>query len=325
MRVLITGGTGLLGNNVLRAFLADNHEVVSTVRPSSDRRPLAGLGVELANIDLDDPSDVRMTVADVDLVVHAAALAHIGWSKLEASRKTNVQATRHLAEAARRKGKRMIHVSSVDALAAMVGDAVGSETDLEPPCPPCSYVVSKREAEQAVLDEVARGLDAVIVNPGFMMGPWDWKPSSGKMMLALHKVPLLLYVPAGGCSVVDVRDVAAGIVAAAEFGKTGERYILGGTNMSYLELWTLMAKAMKKWPPRIKMSNFLASGTGKVGDLISWIVRKEIDVNSAMMAMGQINHWYSSEKANRELGYRYGSAEDAVFDAWDWFKKFGYV
>lgn len=325
MRVLITGGTGLLGNNLVRAFLSQNDEVVATVRHSSDPRPLSGLNVELADIELTNPSDVNMAVSDVDLVVHAAAIAHIGWTKMEASRQINVEATRLLAEAARRKHVRMIHVSSVDALAAMVGDSVGNEEQLEPSCPPCAYVVTKRESEVVFLAEVERGLDGLIINPGFMMGPWDWKPSSGKMMLSLYKIPFLLYVPAGGCSLVDVRDVAAGIISASQYGRTGERYILAGTNLSYLEIWSLMAKAMKKGPPRIDMPDWMAVATGKVGDFLSKLARRELDVNSAMMAMGQINHWYSSDKANKELGYRFGDAEVAVFDAWDWFQQHDYV
>ena len=100
MRVLITGGTGLLGNNLVRAFLAQNDDVVATVRHSSDPRPLSGLNVELADIELTNASDVNMAVSDVDLVVHAAAIAHIGWTKMEASRQINVEATRLLAEAA---------------------------------------------------------------------------------------------------------------------------------------------------------------------------------------------------------------------------------
>lgn len=325
MRILITGATGFLGNNLVRALLENGHEVIATVRHSSDPRPLAGLEVETRHVDLADAADVSLAVSSAELVIHVAALIHVGWKKLAESRRINVDSTRLLATAARRKNIRMIHVSSVDTLAAMVGDTIVDEDQLEPAKPSCAYVVTKREAEQVVMDEVKLGLDAVIVNPGFMVGPRDWKPSSGKMMLMLAKQPILFFTPAGGCSVVDVRDVADGIVSAITHGRSGERYILAGKNMSYLELWRMMAKVMNKRPPVRRLSNWLAHCVGSVGDLSAKVSGNESEVNSAALELGQMFHWYSSRKAETELGYRIGDIEVALQDAWEWFKKNDYV
>lgn len=324
MRILITGSTGFLGNNLARTLVEQGHEIVVTLRHASNRAALAGLKYESVLVDLNEPSDVSMALSGVDVVIHSAAMIHIGWTKLSSSRKVNVEATARIAEAARRKNIRMIHVSSVDALGAASETEPGIESKLNPPKPACSYVVTKRESETAVILEVSNGLDAVIVNPGFMVGPYDWKPSSGEMMLAIAKQPVP-FAPAGGCCVADVRDVADGIISAIEHGQTGQRYILGGVNMSYLDLWTLMAKVMDRRAPRRKLPNWLATTIGKSCDLAGRLARSEPQLNSATTQMGQMFHYYGSEKAQRELGYKIGNVEDALRDAWDWFKLHGYV
>lgn len=325
MRILVTGATGFLGNNVVRGLLKQNHEVLVSVRPTSSRATLDGLDVEVIPLDLNNPGDISFALTNVDVVIHAAAKIQIGWTQLEASRIVNVEATRMIAEACRRKNVRLIHVSTVDALGAATETEIGDETKLDPPNPACSYVVSKREAETAVILEVANGLDAVIVNPGFMVGPYDWKPSSGEMMMAIAKNTLVPFAPAGGCSVADVRDVADGIVSAIEHGRTGNRYILGGDNLTYMELWSMMAEVVGKSPPKYKLPNWIAWAAGTSGDLMAKILPVEPQVNSAATKMGQMFHWYSSEKAARELGYQIGSVQDALKDAWDWFKVKGMV
>jgi len=241
MRILITGATGFLGNNLVRALLADGHEVAVTMRKSSDRKPLDGLSVEIIDIDFNKPADIAMALTDVEVVVHSAAMIQIGWTKLEESRQFNVEVTSSIAQAARRKNCRMIYISSVDSLGVGTETEIGDEEMLDPPKPPCSYVVSKRESESALILEIAKGLDAVIINPGFMVGPYDWKPSSGAMMMAVATT-FTPFAPAGGCSVADVRDVADGIISAIKHGRTGERYILGGQNMRYFDLWNMMAR-----------------------------------------------------------------------------------
>ncbi|MFT5303027.1 MAG: dihydroflavonol-4-reductase [Mariniblastus sp.] len=324
MRILITGATGFLGNNLTRVLLRQGHHVTAAVRTSSNLKTLDGLDVELVETDLSNSSDIAIAMEGVDVVVHAAALIHLGWTRIDASRMVNVESTTRIAESARRRGIRMIHVSTVDALGLTSEHEPGNEDRLDPPNPACAYVVSKREAETAVILEVSQGLDAVIVNPGFLVGPYDWKPSSGEMMLTLAR-RFIPYAPAGGCSVADVRDVADGIVSAMEHGRSGERYILGGENLSYLELWQMMSTIMKRRPTKQQLPNWMAAMAGKTGDLIGRLTGTEPLVNSAATQMGQIFHYYESSKAKHELGYQIGSVEDAVNDAWDWFKQHEYV
>ncbi len=324
MRILLTGATGFLGNNLLVQLLDAGHEVTTTLRHSSDLRPLDGLSVSKTVVDLNKNAEIAPLVAQHDAVIHSAAMIHLGWSKVNESRRVNAGATKTLAEAARRHGIRMVHVSTVDALGVVEAELPGDETRTEPPKPACAYVVSKREAEAVFLDEVRNGLDGVIVNPGFMVGPRDWKPSSGEMLLTIAK-QFMPFAPAGGCSVADVGDVARGVQLALKLGVAGERYILGGHNVTYLELWTQMAKIVGRRPPIGKLPNWVAKSAGRIGDLVGRFTTEETQLNSAVTAMGQIHHWYSSAKAIGQLGYQISDYLPSLEGSWEWFKQRGYA
>jgi len=157
-----------------------------------------------------------------------------------------------------------------------------------------------------------------------MVGPWDWKPSSGQMMLAIAK-GAGLFAPRGGGTVADVRDVACGIISAIENGRPGERYILGGENLTYRELWSQMAEVVGKRPPINLLPEWINWTAGRTGDLIGKISGKEPIINSANTSMGSLFHWYSSEKARRELGYKNSPLKDGLLDAWQWFQQHGYA
>jgi dihydroflavonol-4-reductase len=260
----------------------------------------------------------------VDAVIHAAAEVHIGWRQLAAAIETNAGITARLAALAAERRIRMIHVSTVDTLAAGRPGSLRDEESLEPAKPPTAYVVSKRIAERSVLEAVTRGLDGVIVNPGFMVGPWDWKPSSGQMILTLHQ-PFVLFAPRGGCSVVDVRDVARGILAALQRGRAGERYILAGHNVTYMELWTEISRVIGGRSPRLRLGPVNAWLAGAAGDVWGLVRGKEGLLNSAVIRMGQLYHYYSSEKAARQLGYSISPYQPALADAWAWLLQHGYV
>jgi dihydroflavonol-4-reductase len=318
MRLAVTGATGLVGNNLLRQINPTRCQVRALVRGSRPRRELEGLAVDVVPGDITDRAALEALVDGVDAIVHAAALIHIGWTRVDESRRINVQGTRELGELCLARGIRMIHVSSVDTLAAGQRDRPATESDRLPSKPLCAYVASKRESEAEIDALVARGLDAVIVHPGFMLGPWDWKPSSGQMMLALarHRAPL---APGGGASVVDVRDVVHGILSAIEVGRRGERYILAGTNMPYLDLWKAMCTTMSRPGPLGRMTDAVAAAVGAAGDAWTRLRGREPPINSAITKMGQLTHYYSSDKARAELGYRTGDVENAIRDAWRWF------
>jgi dihydroflavonol-4-reductase len=256
--------------------------------------------------------------------VHAAGVVHIGWNGMERQRAVNVEGTRDVCRAARAAGARLVHVSSLNALGPGSRAAPADEDsppDLSVPCP---YVVTKCEAEQVVLAEVERGLDAVIVNPAFMLGPWDWKPSSGRMLLAIARQRPWI-APPGSNDFCDVRDVAAGTLAALEQGQRGRRYILGGEALSYFEAWNLMAESCgRKGPIRIGIRPTLRLG-GRLGDLWGKLRGHEGDLNSAAVEMALRPRHYSYARAAAEIGYHARPLRLAIDAAWQWFREYGYA
>ncbi|MGI9518575.1 MAG: NAD-dependent epimerase/dehydratase family protein [Pirellulaceae bacterium] len=318
MKFAVTGSTGLLGNNLVRLLLRQGHQVRVGVRPSSAKEPLHGLDVEIVTGQLDDPAFAQELLQGTDGLFHAAALIWLGKTRQEESRRANVIGSEVLARECLSQGKRMVYVSSVDALAASTRNQLADETTLEPAKGNSAYVTSKRMAEQALLKMHGEsGLDVVIVNPGLMLGPWDWKPSSGQMILAVTD-GFMPFAPGGEISACDVRNVAAGTIAAMKKGRAGERYILAGVNMPYMELWRKMAARAGRRGPLKKIRLPMAAVFGTVGDMITLVTRRETNVNSAGVAMGQLLNRYSSDKARQELGYEIGSVDVALDDAWQW-------
>lgn len=324
MLTVVTGATGLVGNNVVRLLLSRDQRVRVLARSSSDSRPLAGLPIEIVRGDVSDRAALQKACAGASVVVHSAAVVHVGWSGMARQQATNVDGTRNVAEAARAAGARMVHVSSVDALGLGTREQPGTEESPPKGSVPCPYVLTKRAAEVVVLKQVAAGLDGVIVNPTYMLGPWDWKPSSGRMLLEVSKGKALL-APPGGNNFCDVRDVAWGILEAAKRGVTGRRYILGGEALSYLEAWRLFARITGARRPLGNAGRMMLTLAGRAGDLLYRLTGKESDINSAAVKMSMLPHYFSSARAEAELGYKPRSAEQATLAAWDWFQANGYA
>ncbi|MCL4204707.1 MAG: NAD-dependent epimerase/dehydratase family protein [Pirellulaceae bacterium] len=324
MTVLVTGATGLVGNNVVRQLLNEGHSVRVLIRSACDPRPLAGLSVEVVQGDVRDSNAVRDACRGAEAVIHAAAMIHLGWRQLEPAREINVGGTRNVVAAAHEAGARLVHVSSVDTLGLGTPETPADEDTPPIGQVPCTYVVTKREAEAVVREAIGRGLDAVIVHPGFMLGPWDWKPSSGRMLLTVARkfTPL---APTGGYSLCDVRDVTDGILAAWRRGTCGRNFILGGHNMRYADAWRLFAEVGQGAGPWFCAGPLMRVLGGRGGDLIAKITGREPDVNSAAVAMSSQYHYYHSDRAERELGYHIRPARETVVDAWQWFREHGYV
>ena len=314
MKYLITGATGLLGNNLVRYLISQGHQVGVLLRPPLARVELDGLNIELIESSLDQSDRIRVALENVDVVVHVAALIHIGRTRFEESRKVNVESTRLIASLANELGVKMIHISTVDALAAGTKNKPATELDIEPLKVECAYVVSKREADAALFAEVKKGLHGVAIHPGLMFGAWDWKPSSGQMILALAKrfVP---FGPRGGISAVDVEDVVKGIMAASIKGKSGERYLMTGHNLPYIELWRIIAKLLDRPGPWMRIGPANAWGAGKIGDLMSAIRGREGEVNSASIQLSNLYHYYDSAKAIEELDYSISELEPCLLRA----------
>ena len=324
MRIFVTGGTGLLGNTILRQLSDAGRESISLVRGTPDSKVFDGVETEFVGGDLLDHEVIDRAVASSDAVIHSAGLIHIGWKKCKESMQVNCDGTRTIVEACRKHDRKLIHVGTVNTLAVGALDRPADELtplDNQGGQVSCSYVVSKRAGVDQVLSGMQHGLRSVIVHPGFMLGPWDWKPSSGRMMLEVGKgwKPI---APSGGCSVCDSRDVAAATISAVDADvENGRQYILAGQNLSYVELWTEMARRMGTRPPVMAAGPAQEWFAGVAGDLWS-AMAGERDLNSAGVRMSGMYHYYDSSRARTELGYENRPIAESLDASADWIKQY---
>lgn len=329
MRALITGATGLVGNNCLRLLASESqHELHALVRSGHDQRPFEHLPsdsiVKRHFIDLSNPSEIASSLPDVDVVIHAAADTHIGKKSRPIQRVVNVEATSELAKAARHQNARFVFVSSVDALPAGAPDQPVNEETPGGAKYPCGYVETKRKAEKFVFDQIEAGLDGYIVNPGFMLGAFDWKPSSGRMLLEVA-TKFTPFGPKGGFSVCDIREVAAAICKIAVDGAPERRYILAGNNIRYIDAWRVFAEVSGGSKPICPAGPLMRIIAGQWGDLMATLTGREGDVNSAGIGMSDLYHYYDSSRAKRDLNYQVPSVRASSQAAWDWFRENGYA
>ncbi len=321
---LVTGSTGLLGNNVVRMLLERGQAARVLVREGCAPRPLERLPVEIVWGDVRDRKAVRRACRGVDRVVHSAAHVRIGWTGLELQRAINVEGTRNVAMAAAEAGARMVHVSTIDTLGCRCLEHPADEDTPPSASLPVPYVITKREAEQAVLDEVGRRLAACIVHPGFMLGPWDWKPSSGQLLLAVKRRGCFL-APRGSLGACDVRDVAAAILSALDCGIPGRRYIASGPAISYGQAMRLFAKVIGTRAPVTPPGPVIFAIVSRACDLWTRLTGHEPPVNSAAIRMARVPKNYTSARAEKELGYQIRPLRQTVEDAWKWFRQYGYA
>ena len=321
---LVTGATGLLGNNLVRRLLARGEEVRVLVREGSDPRPLKWLAVRVVRGDVRDPSAVGAAVRGAARVYHAAGRVGIGLRGAAAFEEVNVGGTTRVAAACRREGARLVHVSSVDAQGWGTIEAPADESAPPGAGADVPYCASKRRAEAAVQREVERGLDAVVVRPAFLLGPWDWKPSSGRMLLAVARGRGRV-APPGGNDVCHAVDVADGCIAAAERGRSGEAYLLGGEALTYREAFALFAEVTGGPPPLLTAPAPLVRAAGRMASGVGRLLGRETDLNAASAALGCLPHHVDDVRARDELGYANRGARAAAEDAWAWFVERGYA
>jgi dihydroflavonol-4-reductase len=305
MRVLITGGTGFLGSHLCRRLLAEAHRVRVLARPTSNGAHLDGLGVERVLGDVTDATSVQTAVHGQDWVIHAAACLSYWGRNTEQHRRVNVGGTRHVAQACRELGvRRLVHISSVAAVG--IPDEPGRPADEAFPFnldgSGLSYHCSKRDAETVVLEEVARGLDAVIVNPASIFGPYRPCYRGAEMLAKVRRGRVVPYFTGGLCA-VHVSDVVEGTLAALERGTSGQRYILGGENLTYHSLVKRTARAMglRRWPvPVPALVTGLAARTLEPWG--RWRGRRP-RITYATHYCANRYHFFDSGKARAALGY----------------------
>jgi dihydroflavonol-4-reductase len=327
MHIAVTGATGLVGANLVTRLRAEGHSVTATRRKRSKTALLDGLGVTWVEAPLSDAEALTRAFDGADVVFHVAAGVTIRKRPEPWIVDANVTGTDRLLEAVRAAGvARLVHCSSTVCIGLSEDGTPCTEDtawNLDQHGLSDAYNTTKLESERRVLAAAADGLDAVVVNPGFMFGPLDQRPSSGQLLLELLEGRLPAVSP-GKNSFVDVRDVVAGMVAAADRGRTGERYILAGHNLTYADLLGRAgALAGVKVPSRI-LPQWLAQVGGWGGDLIEMVRSGDPPLNSP--SIGYAYHpgfIFDSGKAERELGYTIRPIEEGLQACLDWFGEHG--
>jgi dihydroflavonol-4-reductase len=324
---LVTGATGFVGSAVARALLARGHRVRVLARPNSDRRNLGGLAVEIAEGAMEDPRSLARAVAGCRYVYHVAADYRIWVPDPAPMFRANVDGTRDLLTAALEAGaERVVYTSSVATLGLVAGGSADEETPSSIDDMIGPYKRSKFVAEEVARELVReRGLPIVIVNPSTPVGPGDIKPTpTGRLIVEAARGQMPAFVDTG-LNVVHVDDVAEGHLAAAENGRIGERYILGGENMALAEILAEVAQAAGRRPPRLRVPHSVLFPVAVGAELAARVTGRDPFVTLDGVRMSRKKMYFSSEKASRELGYRSRPAREAIADAVGWFRDNGYL
>jgi dihydroflavonol-4-reductase len=325
MMTLVTGATGFVGSHLVRQLLERGESVRVLVRPTSSLRALDGLAVEVARGDLRDASAVRGAMRGVRRVFHAGADYRLWASDPTEIYDSNVLGTRNILSAVDAGVERVVYTSTVATIAVPRSGLPDETTDASLDEMIGHYKRSKFLAERAVLDAGTQGVPVVIVNPTMPVGPGDWRPTpTGKVILDFLDGRLPAYVQTG-LNVVPVEDVVRGHLLAADHGRVGERYILGGRNMTFKEILDALAATVGQRAPRIRLPWRAAMAFGYADHLAAGLWGREPRIPLDGVRMARHTMWVNGTKAERELGFRAGSVEAALQRAVHWYRQNGYV
>jgi dihydroflavonol-4-reductase len=327
MTALVTGANGFLGSAVVRALLADGTAVRALARPGSDRRNLAGLDVEVADGDVTQPESLRRASVGCTTIFHVAADYRLWVTDPQPMYRANVDGSVNVLEAAAAAGAaRLVYTSSVAVLGI---NRDRTPADEETPVALADmvghYKRSKFLAEQAVRRRAAElKFPVVTVNPSTPIGPRDVKPTpTGRILLdaAAGRMPAFVDT---GLNLVHVDDVAVGHLLAAKLGRPGERYVLGGDDFTLEQILRLVAEHVGRRASTIRLPHWSVYPVALVAEAAARFTKREPRVTLDGLRMSRKHMYFSSRKAQRELGYRWREPRLAVAAAVDWFKTNGY-
>jgi dihydroflavonol-4-reductase len=322
VRTFVTGGTGFIGGAVVRHLLEAGHEVRALVRPGANTLQLQGLLVERVQGDLSDDESLRRGMSGCHWLLHVAALYSYWGHRWEEYYRTNVEATRRVLEIARDEGvERVVYTSSIAALGvhgdrapatedtpSSLGDRIGS------------YQRSKFLAQEIALDFARQGLPVVIVNPSTPVGVGDHKPTpTGQIIVDFLNGRMFGYVDTG-LNIVDVEVVAAGHLLAAERGRIGERYILGGENLTLKQILDILADVSGRPRVRLRIPTWVALAFAYVDAAMGRLSPGHTPAATPeKVRLSRRYEWFDSGKAVRELGLPQTKAREALRTAVEWY------
>jgi dihydroflavonol-4-reductase len=328
MKAFVTGATGFVGSHVAQVLAEQGADLRLLVRTGSDPKNIQQLNAERVVGDLCDPESIDRAMAGCDVVFHVAADYRL-WVRDPAQMyRANVEGTRTILQAARKNGvRRVVYTSSVATMGFTVKNNPVDESS------PVSlenmighYKRSKYMAEEVAIAAGHDGIDVVVVNPSTPVGEQDIKPTpTGRIVVDFLKKKFPAYVDTG-LNMVDVRECARGHVAALEKGRSGERYILGGENLTLKQILDKLAAITGLPSPRVRLPYAVALASGVVDTVVTGVVLgREPRVTIDAVRMGRKKMFVSSAKAERELGWKAVSVDAALRRAVQWFKENGYA
>ena len=321
MKIFVTGATGFLGSHVARVLAEQGADLRLLVRPTSNLKNLEGLHAETATGDLRDSASLEKAMSGCDTVFHVAADYRL-WVRDPA------EGTRAILEAARKNNVRCVVYTSSVATMGFTGN--GRPADEDSPVSLANmighYKRSKFMAEQVAMEAGRSGMRVVTVNPTTPVGEQDIKPTpTGRIVVDFLKGKFPAYVETG-LNLVDVRECALGHIAALEKGKSGERYILGGEDLTLKQILDKLSAISGLPSPKIKLPYFVAYAAGLVDQTVSGrLLGREPRATVETVRMGKKKMWASSDKAQRELGWKPLPAENALRRAVEWFRANAYA
>lgn len=328
IKILVTGADGVLGSNLLRELLSREYNVRVFLEKNKKTPTIDELPIEKYYGNILNKKQLTEAFNDIDIVYHCAASTSVYPPRNEIVNQINIQGTNNIIECClEHEIKRLIYVGTANSFG--FGDSknnLGKEnTHYKSAKYGLDYMDSKQKAQENILHAVKeKKLPAIIINPTFMIGPFDSKPSSGAMILALYHGKIPGYTN-GGKNYIAVKDVAIAMVNAIEMGCIGECYIVGNQNLSYQEAFELFAKTLNCKIPKRRLSKFVTISYGTINSFFAKIFKFNPTVTKELALISTENHYYSSEKAQRELNLPQTPIEHAVKESFEWFKENGYI
>jgi dihydroflavonol-4-reductase len=326
-KVLVTGATGFLGANLVRALHAQGFDVRVIVRPGAHTSVVLGTPCEIVYGQIDNRKDIANAMRGCSVVIHAASVTEQWGVDYETYERINITATKYIVdECIAQQIERMVYVSTANTIGPGSLQHPGNELNGFTLFNVNSgYINSKYLAQQYVLEQAEqKGLHAIVVNPTFMIGPNDIKPSSGALLLYGLGKRILLYPP-GGKNFVHIKDVCQGIIHAIDKGKKGNCYLLAGENLSYKAFFKMLNNIAGESKLIIKIPAFVLKVIGLIGSALQALSVKNVRLTYGAAQLLCLDNYYSGSKSERELSLQYTPIETATTEAYDWFKENGYL
>jgi dihydroflavonol-4-reductase len=325
--VLVTGANGLLGVNLVRELVRSGNAVKAFVRHSANLKGLHNVPCEICRGEVTSYDDVDKALLDCDAVVHAASSTSVLPLNFDVFARINVDSTKNITRAVLDQGnKRMVYISTAAAFGAGPKDAPGTEqSPFALGAFRSGYIDSKVMAQEHILKSVTtQGLNAVVVNPTFMIGPYDVKPSSGKIIL--HGLTRgVQWCPKGGKNFVHVRDVAQVAVKALTNGTVGECYLVAGENLTYKEFFLRVNNITGRKRIQVVIPRLISRAAGSLVDTWNQFTRQKQPFTKSNATILTLDNYYTGKKAIREFKIKPSTVDDAIAEAVEWFKKENYI